>query len=83
MNAQTETSQGSFLDMVKLLVAAAVLVGGLYAYYYYENDIALPSRWQSLYCHAGRPGGNRTPNLRFWRPLLCQLSYWPSSPLTL
>jgi hypothetical protein len=25
----------------------------------------------------GRPGGNRTPNLRFWRPLLCQLSYWP------
>ncbi len=28
---------------------------------------------------AGRPGGNRTPNLRFWRPLLCQLSYWPVS----
>jgi hypothetical protein len=28
--------------------------------------------------HAGRPGGNRTPNLRFWRPLLCQLSYWPN-----
>lgn len=27
----------------------------------------------------GRPGGNRTPNLRFWRPLLCQLSYWPVS----
>ena len=27
----------------------------------------------------GRPGGNRTPNLRFWRPPLCQLSYWPSS----
>src|SRR5690606_33380812 len=25
----------------------------------------------------GRPGGTRTPNLRFWRPLLCQLSYWP------
>ena len=25
----------------------------------------------------GRPGGNRTPNLRFWRPPLCQLSYWP------
>ena len=22
-------------------------------------------------------GGNRTPNLRFWRPLLCQLSYAP------
>jgi hypothetical protein len=27
----------------------------------------------------GRPGGNRTPNLRFWRPPLCQLSYWPTS----
>src|SRR5437867_3682076 len=27
---------------------------------------------------AGRPGGNRTPNPRFWRPVLCQLSYWPS-----
>ncbi len=31
----------------------------------------------------GRPGGNRTPNLRFWRPLLCQLSYWPVSALPL
>src|SRR6056297_451965 len=28
-------------------------------------------------CSCGRPGGNRTPNLRFWRPLLYQLSYWP------
>src|SRR5215469_10024955 len=28
---------------------------------------------------SGRPGGNRTPNLRFWRPPLCQLSYWPVS----
>src|SRR5207244_13534857 len=27
----------------------------------------------------GRPGGNRTPNPRFWRPVLCQLSYWPIS----
>src|SRR5258708_2138229 len=26
----------------------------------------------------GRPGGNRTPNPRFWRPVLCQLSYWPT-----
>src|SRR5262249_28243700 len=23
---------------------------------------------------SGRPGGNRTPNPRFWRPVLCQLS---------
>ena len=27
----------------------------------------------------GRPGGNRTPNPRFWRPVLCQLSYWPTA----
>src|ERR1700675_1019839 len=26
---------------------------------------------------SGREGGNRTPNLRFWRPPLCQLSYCP------
>src|SRR5205085_8041513 len=25
-----------------------------------------------------RPGGNRTPNRRFWRPVLYQLSYGPS-----
>ena len=25
----------------------------------------------------GRGRGNRTPNLRFWRPTLCQLSYAP------
>src|SRR5262249_49074721 len=34
---------------------------------------------------SGTPGGTRTPNLRFWRPLLCQLSYWrmfESSSLT-
>jgi hypothetical protein len=24
---------------------------------------------------SGTPGGTRTPNQRFWRPLLCQLSY--------
>src|SRR5216684_9385604 len=33
--------------------------------------------------HAGRPGGSRTPNLRFWRPPLCQLSYWPNSSAVL
>src|SRR6185437_6583445 len=32
----------------------------------------------SVMSNAGRPGGNRTPNLRFWRPPLCQLSYWPT-----
>ncbi len=28
------------LDTIKLLIAAAALVGGLYAYYYYEAEIA-------------------------------------------
>src|SRR5690554_6686732 len=25
----------------------------------------------------GRPGGTRTPDIRFWRPTLYQLNYWP------
>ena len=28
------------LDTIKLLIAAAALVGGLYAYYYYEAELA-------------------------------------------
>ena len=28
-----------------------------------------------VWVRTGRPGGNRTPNLRFWRPTLYQLSY--------
>ncbi len=44
MNAQTETSQSGVLDTIKLLISAAVLVGGLYGYYYYENDMPLPLR---------------------------------------
>ena len=44
MTAQTETSQSGVLDIIKLLIAAAVLVGGLYGYYYYENELALPLR---------------------------------------
>src|SRR5262249_50249122 len=31
----------------------------------------------SACCPAGRGRGSRTPNLRFWRPTLCQLSYAP------
>ncbi len=44
MNAQTETSQSGVLDILKLLISASVLVGGLYGYYFYENDLALPLR---------------------------------------
>lgn len=40
MSAQTETSQSGMLDTIKLLIAAAALVGGLYAYYYYEAELA-------------------------------------------
>src|SRR3989304_4658545 len=36
-----------------------------------------------LHCQlSGRPGGSRTPNLRFWRPPLYQLSYWPIKSAT-
>ncbi len=44
MTTQTETSQSGVLDIVKLLISASVLVGGLYGYYFYENDLALPLR---------------------------------------
>jgi len=40
MSAQTETSESGMLDTIKLLIAAAALVGGLYAYYYYETSLA-------------------------------------------
>ena len=44
MSTQTEASQSGVLDILKLLVAAGALVGGLYGYYFYENEIALPLR---------------------------------------
>jgi preprotein translocase subunit SecE len=40
MSAQTETSQSGVLDTIKLLISAIALVGGLYAYYYFEGDLA-------------------------------------------
>ena len=44
MSAQTETSQSGVLDIIKLLLAAAAIIGGLYSYYFYEFEIALPLR---------------------------------------
>ena len=44
MNEQTETSESGVLDIIKLLLAAGALLGGLYGYYYYENTISLPLR---------------------------------------
>ena len=40
MSTNIETSESGALDIIKLLLSAAALIGGLYAYYYYENDIA-------------------------------------------
>jgi preprotein translocase subunit SecE len=34
-NVQAEASESGILDILKLLVAAALLVGGLFAYYWY------------------------------------------------
>jgi preprotein translocase subunit SecE len=44
MSTQTETSQSGVLDIVKLLIAATAILGGLYSYYFYEFQIALPLR---------------------------------------
>ncbi len=38
-----ETSESGILDIIKLLLAAGALVGGLYSYYYYL-EVALPLR---------------------------------------
>ncbi len=44
MNAQSDTSQSGALDIIKLLISAAAIIGGLYSYYYFEFQIALPLR---------------------------------------
>jgi len=44
VSTHTETSQSGVLDILKLLVAAGALLGGLYGYYFFENDLALPLR---------------------------------------
>ena len=44
MTTHTETNQSGVLDTVKLVMAAAVIIGGLYSYYYYEFELALPLR---------------------------------------
>ena len=44
MSTQTETSQSGVLDILKLLIAAAAIIGGLYSYYYYEFEMSLPIR---------------------------------------
>ena len=43
VNTQTESSDSGVLDTIKLLIAAVVLVAGLYGYYYYI-EMSLPLR---------------------------------------
>jgi preprotein translocase subunit SecE len=44
MATHTETGETSILDTIKLLLAAAALVGGLFGYYYFANDLPLAVR---------------------------------------
>ncbi len=69
MSTQTETPQGGALDTIKLLISAVVLLGGLYAYYYYEPDIA--QAFRVLMVLAGTIGGigiamTSTQGQRLW-----------------
>ena len=43
MNVSTDSSESGVLDIIKLLLAAFVLVSGLYGYYYYL-EVSLPLR---------------------------------------
>ena len=69
MVAQTEQSESGFLDIIKLLISAAVLIGGLYAYYYYEPQIA--QAYRVLMVLAGTAAGigiamTSTQGQRLW-----------------
>jgi preprotein translocase subunit SecE len=44
MTTQSETSESGVLDIIKLLLAAATIIGGLYSYYYFEFEVSLPLR---------------------------------------
>ena len=70
MTTQTDTSQSGALDTVKLLLAAAAIVGGLYSFYYYEFELALYIR--VLIVFAGTGAGIAiamlsTQGQRLWR----------------
>src|SRR6266545_4848611 len=67
---------GGLLDLVRLLDLLVLSDGHL-------KSTPTPSRDPAGHREppVGRPGGTRTPNPRFWRPVLHQLSYWPMSLL--
>jgi preprotein translocase subunit SecE len=70
VNTQTETGQGSGLDIVKLLVAAACIIGGLYAYYYYDPELVQALRVLIVLGGTGAGIGiamTSTQGQRLWR----------------
>ena len=74
MVTQTETSESGVLDIIKLLISAAALVGGLYAYYYYEPQVAQALR--VLMVLAGTAAGigiamTSTQGQRLWHFIQC------------
>jgi preprotein translocase subunit SecE len=69
MATQTETSESGVLDVIKLLIAAGALLGGLYGYYFYENQVALPLRVLMVLAGAGAGIGiamTSTQGRRLW-----------------
>ena len=69
MASQTETTQSGGLDIIKLIIAAAVIIGGLYSYYYYEFEVALPLRVLMVLGGAGvgiAIGMTSTQGQRLW-----------------
>jgi preprotein translocase subunit SecE len=50
MKTSTETGSGGFLDTIKIALAAAILVGGIVAFYIYEEQSLLISVSALLVC---------------------------------
>ena len=48
MNVQTETSKNSMLDKLKLLIAALIIIAGIYAYYYFDSGVSETSLPQAV-----------------------------------
>jgi preprotein translocase subunit SecE len=70
MTVQTDTGQSGALDIIKLLIAAAAILGGLYSYYYYEFDVSLPLRVLMVLGGTGAGiaiGMTSTQGQRLWR----------------